>query len=165
MLIVYDLDKTSLYCPIADFLDKFIPKNKTLKVLYYSLYPFIHNLEMKLGLLKINNSMYARAKSYAEFPDINQIVVTARHFTKQTLTHVQKVFHEIEMPVICIAQGLTELSKAEVIEELPLLEDEEIVMFDDNNVELSKMKKKFKNHFTGMLVKFKGKKEYVTRAY
>ena len=50
MLVIYDLDKTSLFCPIADFLDRFIPRNKVLKKLYYNIYPFVHILEMKLGL-------------------------------------------------------------------------------------------------------------------
>ena len=57
MLIIYDLDRTSLFCPIADFMDKFIPKNKFLKKLYYNIYPFIHIFEMKFDLLKINSEI------------------------------------------------------------------------------------------------------------
>ena len=161
MLIIYDLDKTSLYCPIANFMDKFIPKNEKLKKIYYNLYPFIHRLEMFLGLLQINEDMYIRAKQYAEFPDTNQIVVTARHFTKTTMEHVSRVFKDIEMPVVCVAQGLTNLFKADVVKELPLLDDEEIIMYDDSVTELSVMKAEFKNHFTGIHVLFKDNKEEI----
>ena len=161
MLIIYDLDKTSLYCPIANFMDRFIPKNKTLRKIYYNLYPFVHKLEMFFGLLQINKDMYIRAKQYAEFPDINQIVVTARHFTKTTMEHVSRVFKDIDMPVVCVAQGLTNLSKADVIKQLPIYDDEEIIMFDDNFRELKYMRKEFKNHFTGIHVLFKDNKEEI----
>lgn len=165
MLVIYDLDKTSLYCPLANFMDKFIPRNIYLKTIYYSLYSFVHRLEMMFGLLQINKSMYVRAKSYSEFPDINQIVVTARHYSKTTVEHVHKVFHELDIPIVCVAQGLTNLSKAEVVRELPIYEDEEVVMYDDNFAELTFMYSEFKDHFTGIKVDFKNNKEEIERVY
>lgn len=163
MLIVYDLDKTSLYCPIASMLDRFIPRNKKLKILYYKLYPFVHTLEDKLGLLKINQSMTSRFQRYQEYPEIKQIVVTARHFTKETIKHVLQCFPTGEdLPVVCCAQGITDRLKAEVINDLPFVEPgEEIIMYDDNFRELANMRKYFKGHFTGVQVLFNGREEKI----
>ena len=162
MLVIYDLDKTSLYCPLANFMDKFIPKNRFLKILYYNLYPIINKLEIKLGLFKINERMYIRAKQYQNYGNVEQVVVTARHYTLQTMEHVTAVFRDIEIPVICVAQGLTSLFKADVVKELPLLDDEEVIMYDDNITELSVMKAEFGERFTGIRVLFNGKDEEIS---
>lgn len=166
MLVIYDLDKTSLYCPIADFMDKFIPKNKTLKQLYYKLYPIAHIFEMKFGLLKINDEIYNRAKIYKNEFNARQCVVTARHRSYSTKLHIKRVFRDIEMPYLCVAQGLTNLTKAEVIEGMiPIDQNEEIIMYDDNFNELMCMHALFKNQFTGLLVEYDGIKEKITNAY
>ena len=166
MLVIYDLDKTSLYCPIADFMDKFIPKNKFLKQLYYKLYPIAHILEMKFGLLKINDEIYNRAKIYKDEFNARQCVVTARHRSYSTKLHIKNVFRDIEMPCLCVAQGLTNLTKAEVIQGMiPIDPKEEIIMYDDNFNELMFMDALFKDQFTGLLVEYDGIKEKVTHAY
>ena len=161
MIIIYDLDKTSLYCPIADFMDKFIPSNMFLKKIYYSLYPFVHILEMKLGLLKINKEMYIRAKQYNEFEDCHQIVITARHKSRSLALHVAEVFKDVPITTFAIAQGLTYLHKVDVIDQLPMYEDEEIIMYDDNIRELKRVCQKYNKHFTGIQVDFTGEKEEI----
>lgn len=161
MIVIYDLDKTSLYCPIADFMDRFIPKHRTLKRLYYNLYPFVHILEMKLGLMKVNKEMYIRAKQYAEFPDTFQVVITARHESRSLVPHVREVFGDTDITVFAIAQGLTNLHKVDIIKQLPMCDDEEIIMYDDNEDELIKTKLKFQKRFTGIQVEFKGKEEKI----
>lgn len=166
MLVIYDLDKTSLFCPIADFMDKFIPRNIFLRKLYYNIFPFIHILEMKLGLLKINDEIYKRAKIYKEQFNARQVVVTARHQSYSTKLHIKKVFRDIEMPCLCIAQGLTKLSKAECIQQMITIDpNEEIIMYDDSFNELMCMHALFKDQFTGLLVEYNGIKEKVTNAY
>ena len=161
MLVIYDLDKTSLYCPIADFMDKFIPKNKALKKLYYNLYPFVHIFEKHFGLLKINDNIYNRAKVYSEMPDVRQVVITARHNSMSLPIHVEAVFHELKIPYIAIAQGITNINKVEVLKRLPINAGEEIVMFDDNLEELNKVHNKYSPKFTGVRVEFLGKKEEI----
>lgn len=161
MIIIYDLDRTSLYCPIADFMDRFIPKNLILKKLYYNIYPFIHILEMKLGLMKINKEMYIRAKQYAEFNDTFQVVITARHESKSLVPHVRKVFGDTDITVFAIAQGLTNLHKVDIINQLPISDDEEIIMYDDNEKELKRVRSKYKGKFTGIQIEFKGDKEEI----
>ena len=166
MLIIYDLDKTSLYCPVADFMNKFIPKNMFLKKLYYNIFPFIHILEMKFNLLKINDEIYKRAKIYKEQFNARQVVVTARHKSYSTKLHIKKVFKDIDIPCLCIAQGLTKLSKAECIQRMITIDpDEEIIMYDDNFNELMFMHNMFEEQFTGLLVEFDGKIEKVTNVY
>lgn len=164
MLIIYDLDKTSLYCPIANFMDRFIPKSIVFKKLYYKLYPFVHILEMKLGLLKINKEMFIRAHQYDEFTDIYQIVVTARHNSYSLNKHVREVFGNIDITTFAIAQGITNMHKVDLVRELPVDNDEEIIMYDDNIEELELMKKEYNGRFTGVNVFFDGEEkilEYV----
>lgn len=165
MIIIYDLDRTSLYCPIADWMDRFIPKNKALKKLYYKLYPFIHILEMKLGLLQINENMYIRSKQFEELDTVKQVVVTARHYSKSIDLHAKAVFKDVSLYIICVAQGLTGLTKADVVEKLPMDEDEEIVMYDDNFQELSLMNARFSGRFTGIQVMFRDNKEETSNVY
>lgn len=166
MLVIYDLDKTSLYCPIADRLDLFIPKNRFLKNLYYKIYPFIHSLEIRFGLLQINENIYQRAKMFQEFgDDVRQVVVTARHYTKVSIKHIQMIFKDIDVTLISIAQGLTGLYKVDVIRKLPIYPTEEIVMYDDNFSELAFVYAEFPNQFTGMQVYFKNNKESIRRVY
>lgn len=163
LLIIFDLDKTSIYCPIADFMDRFIPKNKTLKQIYYKIYPFIHTLEMKFGLCKINEKMYSRVKSLVNqvstdddiTADIYFMVLTARHETFQTYKHVDLIFKEYanDIDVCCVAQGITGLSKAEYLDRHYNIADHvEIIMYDDNYKELVEMKKKYGSRFTGFKV-------------
>lgn len=161
MLVIYDLDKTSLYCPLADLADRFIPKNKFLKQLYYNIYPFIHTLEMKLGLFQINTNMYVRAKQYDEIPGVVQVIITARHFSSSVRKHVEAVFKDLDISAICIAQGLSNINKVDIVQELPIGDKEEIVMYDDSWTELLKMKAKFKKRFTGIRVLFKDNKEKI----
>lgn len=161
MLVIYDLDKTSLYCPLANFMDKFIPSNLFLRKLYYSLYPFIHWVEIKLKLIQINYNMTNRARAYHKLK-AKQIVVTARHKTKATIKHAKLVFPDVPMNVICVAQGITGYSKAEYLNLFENINtDEEILMFDDNWKELSKMRFMFKNRFKGIRVLFKDNKEKI----
>lgn len=160
MLIIYDLDKTSLFCPIADFMDRFIPNNKFLKHLYYLLYPIAHMVEIKLGLLQINRSMYLRALSYEQtYKDVRQVILTARHRSFSTELHKKLVFRDIDVPIFCIAQGITNLSKAAFVKLLPIDKDEEVIMYDDNIDELNKMKKEIGPRFTGLNILFKDNKE------
>lgn len=166
MLVIYDLDKTSLFCPIANFMDRFIPKNKILKTLYYKIFPFIHILEMKFNLLKINDRIYNRAKIYKEQFNARQCVVTARHKSYSTKLHIKKIFKDIDMPCLCIAQGLTNLSKVEAVTKMITIDSkEEIIMYDDNYHELMLMHSIFRDQFTGLLVEFDGNKEKVTNVY
>lgn len=158
MLVVYDLDKTSLYCPIADFMDRFIPSNTFFKRLYYNLYPFVHILEMKLGLLKTNPEMYIRAMQYAEFDDVHQIVITSRHRSFSLEKHIKRVFGNLDIKVFPIAQGLTGLHKVEVLKRLPLFKGG-IIMYDDNFKELILARDAFKGHFTGVRVHFTGEEK------
>lgn len=162
-IVIYDLDKTSVYCPLANFMDKFIPNNMFLKRLYYKLYPFVHTLEIRLGLLKINKAIYQRAKMYSNMPDVYQCVVTARHDTQETYRHVDFVFDDLspDIDVHCIAQGLTNLTKAEYVKQvIKPRNDEVIIMYDDNIYELLEMKRTF-NEFLGFRVLFTGNKEYI----
>lgn len=166
MLVIYDLDKTSLYCPIADRLDLFVPKNRFLKNLYYKLYPFIHSLEIRFGLIQINENMYQRAKMFQEFGnDVRQVVITARHHTKASIKHIQMIFKDIDVTLISIAQGLTGLHKVDVIRKLPIYLSEEIIMYDDNFNELAFVHAEFPNQFKGMQVYFKNNKESIRRVY
>lgn len=166
MLVIYDLDKTSLYCPIADRLDLFVPKNRFLKNLYYKLYPFIHSLEIRFGLIQINENIYQRAKMFQEFGnDVRQVVITARHHTKVSIKHIQMIFKDIDVTLISIAQELTGLHKVDVIRKLPIYLSEEIIMYDDNFTELAFVHAEFPNQFTGMQVYFKNNKESIRRVY
>lgn len=166
MLVIYDLDRTSLFCPIADFMDIFIPKNKFLKKLYYKLFPFVHILEMKLGLFQINNEMYRRAKAYETFPNTIQLVVTARHYTPVVQRHIEKVFRDVDILAICVAQGLTGMAKVEAVSKYIKLDPgDEIVMYDDNLDELRQMHDVYKDKFTGFQVLFKNGKEEISHVY
>lgn len=160
MLVIYDLDKTSLYCPLANFMDRFIPSNLFLRKLYYSLYPFIHWLEIKLKLLQINYNMTNRARAYHKLK-AKQIVLTARHETDSTIKQAKLVFPDVPIVIHCIAQGITGYSKAEYLNSFENIKDEEILMFDDNWKELSKMRFMFKNRFKGIRVLFKDNKEKI----
>ena len=160
MLVIYDLDKTSLFCPIADFMDRFIPNNKFLKQIYYLLYPFAHILEIKLGLLQINRSMYLRALSYDQtYKDVRQIILTARHKSFSTEIHKKLIFRDLDIPIFCIAQGITNLSKAAFAKLLPIDKNEEVIMYDDNIDELNKMRNTIGPKFTGLNILFKDNHE------
>lgn len=166
MLVIYDLDKTSLYCPIADRLDLFVPKNRFLKNLYYKLYPFIYSLEIRFGLIQINENIYQRAKMFQEFGnDVRQVVITARNHTKASIKHIQMIFKDIDVTLISIAQELTGLHKVDVIRKLSIYLSEEIIMYDDNFNELAFVHAEFPNQFTGMQVYFKNNKESIRRVY
>lgn len=151
MLIIYDLDRTSIFCPIADWLDKFIPKNEIIKKLYYNLYPIAYIVEYIFSLVQVNRNMYNRAYMYDKIDECFQIVVTARHFSKPVIWHLKSIFSELsgKIPVVCIAQGLTQLHKYEivksVINNLDMTQDEEIIMYDDNVIELALMQQNFQN--------------------
>lgn len=164
MYIIFDLDKTSLYCPLADKLDKFIPKFKFLKRIYYLIYPLVHILEIKLGLFKVNENMYSRALQASQMPGTSIIVLTARHKTKLSEVHIKEVFKDV-IPdyVFYVAQGLTGLSKAEYLKSQIGDTEQQIIMFDDNFYELKQMKKTFKSRFTGFTVYFNGKEERIAR--
>lgn len=160
MLVIYDLDKTCLYCPIADYMDRFIPNNLFLKQLYYKLYPLVHIVEMKLGLLQINHEMYLRALRFKnQVRNCRQVIITARHRSLSTELHKQAVFRHLDIPVICIAQGITNISKAGAASLLPVDKDEEVIMYDDNIDEINKMNCLFKPRFTGINILFKDNKE------
>lgn len=167
MIVIYDLDKTSIYCPIADFLDRFIPKNKFLKKIYYGLYYFAHSLEIMLKLVKVNPNMYQRAKSYRSLPAVIQIVLTARHKTKMVAKHVDMIFKDCQPDIICcVAQSITDLSKARYLTEKLHVDPKntQVVMFDDNYKEMLTMKQAFsKSNFIGFNVYFDGKSERISR--
>lgn len=166
MLVIYDLDRTSLFCPLADFMDKFIPKNITLKKLYYKLYRFVHILEMKFDLLEINNEMYRRAKAYETFSNTTQIVVTARHYTPVVKEHIERVFRDIPIVAICVAQGITGMAKVEAVSKYVKLDkNDEIVMYDDNFDELRMMHDVYKDKFSGFQVLFKNGREEISHVY
>lgn len=160
MIVIYDLDKTSLFCPIANFLDKFIPSNIILKQIYYKLYPLVHILEMKLDLLKINENIYNRAVAYqSAYPNCIQVVITARHRSVSTDMHLKKVFRDLNVSCFCVAQGLTNLSKVDIARLIPKSSDEEIIMYDDNLEEMLKMRDVYKGHFTGIRINFEGSED------
>ena len=121
---------------------------------------------MKFNLLKINDEIYNRAKIYREQFNARQAVVTARNKSYSTELHTKKIFRDIEIPCFCIAQGLTNLTKAEYIQRIITVDpDEEIIMYDDNFNELMFMHSMFGERFTGLLVEFDGKIEKVTNVY
>lgn len=164
MLVIYDLDKTSVYCPLAEKLDRHIPKNITLKKLYYKLYPIVHWIELKLGLLKINKYIKQRAETAQNF-SARQIVLTARHYTHMVAKHCELVFGDIPVTLICISQGLTGVSKARYIQLFENNENEDILMFDDNERELKLMKQTFGDRFRGVQLEFLGNYERVLNDY
>ena len=164
MLVIYDLDKTSVYCPLAEKLDRYIPKNMILKKLYYNLYPVVHWLELKLGLLKINKYIKQRAETAQRF-GARQIVLTARHYTRMVVKHCELVFGDIPITLTCISQGLTKISKARYVQMFENQPDEEIVMFDDNKFELKQMKRTFGSRFHGIQLEFLGDVERILNEY
>lgn len=168
LYVIYDLDKTSLYCPIALWLDKQTRLKKLIgDKLFYSLYTPAYILELILGLFKVNTNMRARAKIFEDMKrdDIYQIVCTARHLTNITKFHKKQVFKELSdnITLVCVATGVTGLTKVQVLKELFQITDkDEVIMYDDNLYELNQMYNKMKNVST-YLVYFEGKKENVTK--
>ena len=166
MLVLYDLDKTSLYCPFALWLDTSPLKVILPSKLFFSLYSFVYILEMMFGQFKINNEMYLRAKAYNNQPDVKQAVITARHHTWMTRLHTYLVFKELmnTMVLVCVATGESGLTKAEVVDYLfgeQLDEDERIVVYDDNEKELETYDVDFGNRVTLFKVDFDGKTETI----
>ena len=166
MLVLYDLDKTSLYCPFALWLDTSPLKLLLPRKIFYSLYSFIYILEMMFGKFKVNNEMYLRAKAYSNQPDVIQAVVTARHHTWMTRLHTYLVFKELkkQMTLICVATGESGLTKAEVVAYLfeeRLDPDERIVVYDDNEYELKVYDNSFGNRATLFKVDFDGEIETI----
>lgn len=167
MLILYDLDKTSLYCPFALWLDTSPLKLLLPRKIFYSLYSFIYILEMMFGQFKVNNEMYLRAKAYSSQPDVTQAIITARHHTWMTRLHTYLVFKGLmkQMILVCVATGESGLTKAEVVayifgEQLDD-KDERIVVYDDNEYELKTYDNDFGNRATLFKVDFDGKTETI----
>lgn len=161
LYVIFDLDKTSLYCPIADKLDKFIPQNKFLKRLYYCLYPIVHTLELLFGLFKTNRNMYLRARYYQDEPNVTTVVLTARHKSRMVFKHVKETFKDaVPNFVCCVGQGITGLSKAKYLSLVfDFNKNDELIMFDDNQEELDEMTYYFGDNFSGVLTNFDGEKE------
>lgn len=181
MLVIYDLDKTSLYCPLSYKMDKcFLKKCLPIK-LFYSLYNFIYTVELMFGLFKINNNMYIRAKSYFRQLEllknkinITQLVVTARHNTLLTKLHKKLVFKDLDekIELICCSSGLNKVSKAEFITSdeynnnikllYRLIRNEEIkIIYEDNLYEINNYRKYLSN-FRIYKIDFSNYGEYIT---
>lgn len=181
MIVIYDLDKTSIFCPLANKLDRFIPKNKTLKRLYYKLYTLAYFIEDLFNLTQINENMYSRAKMYnnleTQWQDdeelnnfgigqkVQQVVVTARHYTKYVEKHVHKVFKDVDVPAVCMAQGITGLHKYDAIpilnELVGMYDSEDVIMYDDNENELDLMRKYLQDKVTTVRVHFENGHETI----
>ena len=158
MIIIYDLDRTLLYSPIAMFLDRFRPRNLTLLKLYYKLYPAAYFLDTYLGLLKINTMMAKRIEMYHRYPNVQQIIVSARDdglATYAQLAHIPNINYIQD--VFLIAQAKTKYSKAAFLLD-NYYSKTNILMFDDSYLELSVVKRHFENA-TCIQVDFKGKEE------
>lgn len=158
MIIIYDLDRTLVYSPIAMFLDRLRPRNLTLLKLYYKLYPAAYFLDTYLGLLKINIMMAKRIEMYHRYPNIRQIIVSARDdglATYAQLAHIPNI--NLIQDVFLIAQAKTKYSKAAFLLDRYYIKAN-IVMFDDSYLELSAVKRHFENA-TCIQVNFKDKEE------
>lgn len=166
LYVIYDLDKTSLYCPIAMFLDKQRWLHNLLgNNLFYSLYTLAYKLEHILKLFKVNDRMYQRAFYYAyecnKRNNITQIVCTARHLSNETRIHKWKVFKDLNIDLVCTACGYTGRNKAQVLKELYNINStDEIIVYEDNSYEIANFKRIFKN-VKIIKVDFQGKKEKV----
>ena len=166
MLVVYDLDRTSLYCPIALWLDDSFLKRLLPSKIFYGLYAFVYILEMICGKFKINKAMRERAITYSKGEDVGQLIITARHLTYMTRVHAELVFKGAmkDMLLVCVATGETGLTKAEVLYNLTtdyLQDDERIIVYDDSDFELEQYEKVFKNQVTCFKVDFNGKDEII----
>ena len=149
LYVIYDLDKTSLYCPIAMLLDKQRWLHNLLgNNLFYSLYTFAYKLEHILKLFKVNNNMYLRAKFFEkEYKhNVTQIVCTARHLSNETRIHKWKVFKDLNVDLVCTACGYTGRNKAQVLKELyNITSTDNVIVYDDNSYEIYNYKNTFKN--------------------
>lgn len=149
LYVIYDLDKTSLYCPIAMFLDKQRWLHNILgNHLFYSLYTLAYRLEHIFKLFKVNNNMYLRAKFFEEEykHNVTQIVCTARHLSNETRIHKWKVFKNLNVDLVCTACGYTGRNKAQVLKELyNITSTDNVIVYDDNSYEIYNYKNTFKN--------------------
>lgn len=166
MLVIYDLDKTSLYCPIALRLDNSFLKRLLPSKIFYGLYTFVYILEMIIGKFRINEAMRERAIAYSKEKDVGQMIITARHLTYMTRVHAELVFKDVmkDMLLVCVATGETGLTKAEVLYSITenILEDNErIIIYDDSDYELEQYEKVFKDQVTCFKVDFNGKDEII----
>lgn len=166
MLVVYDLDKTSLYCPIALWLDDSFLKRLLPSKIFYGLYSFVYILEMMFGQFKINKAMRERAIAYSKGEDVGQLIITARHLTYMTRVHAELVFKDTmkDMLLVCVATGETGLTKAEVLYSITkntLEDNERIIIYDDSDYELEQYEKVFKDQVTCFKVDFDGKDEII----
>ena len=166
MLVIYDLDKTSIYCPVALWLDNQFWLKKVLPTrLFYSLYTPVYIFEMIFGFFKVNDKIYERAKIYRQFRDTKQVVITARHDTLITRIQKKLVFKDIdkEIELYCTANGITGQSKAILVRnKITSNRNKNILMYDDNFYELAAMKLNFKNTVQ-LKTEFLGKNETVTQ--
>ena len=166
MLVIYDLDKTSIYCPIALWLDNQFWLKKILPTrLFYALYTPIYIFEMMFGFFKVNDKIYERAKIYRQFRDTKQVVITARHDTLITRIQKKLVFKDIdkEIELYCTANGITGQSKAILVKnKITRNKNKNILMYDDNFYELAAMRLNFRNT-TQLKTEFDGIKETVVK--
>jgi len=143
MLVIYDLDKTTLYCPLSYKLDNCVTLKKYLgKTLFYSLYTPVYIIELIFGLFKTNTAMYNRAVIYDKtIPNVEQIVVTARHKSLITLLHKKLVFKDLNKKIGCIfvATGRTNILKVNVIKSI-YSKNINCIIYDDNLLELANYK-------------------------
>ena len=164
LYVIYDLDRTSLYCPLAMWLDKYHKLKRLIgNNFFYSLYTPVYILELILGLFKINKAMYQRAKMINNLGQpVTQIVCTARHYTPITKLHKDLVFKDQSpyIDLVCIAAGKTGLVKADILDEIyEFTEDDQFIIYEDNFFEMNRFKTKFKDLVTSYLVLFEGQKE------
>ena len=166
MLVIYDLDKTSIYCPIALWLDNQFWIKKLLPTrLFYALYTPVYIFEMITGLFKVNPKIYERAKIYRQLSNVKQCVITARHNTFITRLQKKLVFKDLdnEVELYCTANGITGQSKAILVRnKITSNKNRNILMYDDNFYELAAMKLNFKNTVQ-LKTEFLGKNETVTQ--
>jgi len=161
--VIYDLDETSLYCPLAYKLDKCHKLKQLLpKPIFYSLYTPVYIIELMFRLFKVNRNMRVRAILFHENADITQHVVTARHSTLITKLHKYLVFKEMSkyISLHCVASGKTEIDKATYVYRHILFRvNDKLLIFENDPKEISSYNKYFFGKVAIVHTNFNGEEE------
>lgn len=161
MLVIFDLDKTLLYCPLALKFDNCKLKDFIHPKIFYGFYSFIYILEIILNKFKINKGL-ARYARYLASNSMNEIyVITARHKSFMTKLHCSLIFKNHRYNLICTEAGFTGRHKVDIIKhDLQIAKNAWFVMFDDNYDELLRVKQYYPDAVCN-LVDYNGETEQV----
>lgn len=163
---IIDLDKTSLYCPLALKFDNSPLKNLLHPKLFYGLYSFVYILEFLLGKFKVNSIMQYRIKHFSN--NVENYIITARHKSLLTKIHCYLLFGKQmkDIKLICTEAGFSKKKKYEFIQ--PLIKDDNctVIMYDDNEDELqSSLRNLNTNHLQLYYINFDGFNEKLELYY